>query len=87
MARFLTEFQPQSNSQRFNLAKVGIKAIVPLSLQVRKSIIYQVMYSREDEAETNRLGGWVGKSLATKRIRERRSSDECFRNVVRGARV
>lgn len=54
MARFLTEFLSQSNSQRFNLAKVGMKAVVPLSLQVRESIIYQVMYSREDEAETNR---------------------------------
>lgn len=43
MASFLTEFQPQSNSQRFNLAKVGMKAVVPLSLQVRESIIYQVM--------------------------------------------
>lgn len=43
MARSLTEFQPRSNSQRFNLAKVGMKAVVPLSLQVRESIIYQVM--------------------------------------------
>ena len=54
MVCFLTEFLPHSNSQRFNLAKVGMKAVVPLSLQVRESIIYQVMYSREDEAETNR---------------------------------